>query len=110
MTDAASCPDLFRRVSALRSQLLQRAALPEWDLDGHRPHHYLNAAQALGMLESTLASGAEVDDTVRFTVGRAFYQANELVQLRREDLAEFSVIVREINALSRASVAPTLPG
>jgi len=109
MTDAAPA-DLFRRVSALRSQLLQRAALPEWDLDGHRPHHYLNAAQALGVLETTLASGAEVDDTVRSTVGRAFYQANELVQLRREDLAEFSVIAREVEALSRAPVAPTQPG
>lgn len=109
MTDAPPA-DLFRRVSALRSQLLQRAALPEWDLDGHRPHHYLNAAQALGVLETTLASGAEVDDTVRRTVGRAFCQANELVQLRREDLAEFSVIAREVEALSRAPVAPPQPG
>lgn len=91
--------ELLSQVTRFRADLQRRSALPPTDLDGHLPSHYSQAAQALLPLETALAIAAPISADVLSGVFRAFYRANELVQLTAEELATFSAIERMARTL-----------
>ena len=101
MTSASRRPPLLTLVTQFRADLQHRGTLPQTSLDGHLPAHSLQAAQSLLPLEEALGTGAPITTDIISAVFRAFYRANELVQLTPGELATFSAIectVRQLGA------------
>ena len=84
--------NLLNQVLHFRRELIRRGNLPEEELNGYLANHYGQAAQALLPLENILVTEAFITAEVMTTLARAFYRANELVQLTPEELREFSTI------------------